>query len=91
MASSSKSLSISVYSVRLTDSISRHMLVPSPVLEYRNRHGLFRVICRNSQKKLSYETNIALHRVGSLGAGRCSSERARVQLDGRNEGRQTCH
>ena len=68
-------------SVRLTDRAGHHILLPSPVLEYRNRRGWFRVMCRNSQKKLSYETNIALHRVGSLGVERCSSERARVQLD----------
>jgi len=80
--------SLRARSVRLTDWVRHHILLPSPVLEYRNRRGWCRVIRRNSEKGLHYETNIALHRVGSLCAGRCSSESARVQLDGRNEGRQ---
>src|SRR2546427_6046584 len=75
-------------SVRLTDWACHHILRPSPVLDYRNRRGWFRVICRNSQKGLHYETNIALHHVGAVGAGRHSPECARIQLDGRNEGRQ---
>src|SRR5438094_8345034 len=76
-------------SVRLTQSIRHHMLAPWPAFSQLVTDAAGAVSCRDSQKGLHYETNIALHRVGALGAGGSSPECARVQLDGRIEGRQT--